>query len=133
MNKNVKLPSVFQEDLLFAVKNKLWEIPSTGPMGKGETIDWMFIVPTKAVLEKYKGREEYIRVLVANDVVGSKITKKEISDWTPYPEFDGERIEKLNVRYTFGSCELISYKDYKFLFPDVHNVSMQGGITGKYI
>ena len=130
MSTIVKMPFRNPADVAFALKNKVWDIDATGPMGYGseKRIDKMFIYPNKPATEKYG---ENVKVLVATDVKGSIISEGERLKW---PSNDEKRKGRLNnVRYSFDDVVELTLKEVKTLFPDVAGKSMRACPTGSYV
>ena len=109
----IKLPFENPADIPFAVKQGVWDMAATGPMGKGKDIDKMFIWPTTDAIKKFG---EAIKVLVATNVTASIIEEVERLDWPSNPDMKRASGKLKNIRYEFGDLVELPLATAKILF-----------------
>jgi hypothetical protein len=124
----IKLPFKNPADVSFAIKQGVWDIAGTGPMGMGKNIDKMFIWPTTDTIKKFG---EAIKVLVATNVTASIIEEKERLRWPSNDDMKRVSGKLNNIRYEFGELVELPLSTAKILFNEAATKSTQP--TGVYV
>ena len=124
----IKLPFENPADIPFAVKQGVWDVAGTGPMGMGKNIDKMFIWPTTKSIKKFG---EAIKVLVATNVTASIIEEVERLDWPSNRDMKRTSGKHKNIRYEFGDLVELPLATAKILFNEAATKSTQP--SGVYV
>jgi len=129
---NIKFPYNKPEDILFIMKNKVWDIAvSTGPLSKVTKDSFGFIWPTAELVDDYGDK---LKVLVLTGLSKPTILKNnERLKWPTngnHPTRNNSKKVK-HVRYTFKNCIELDLAKAKMLFPTVSKV--RNNQVGTYV